>query len=103
MNNIPDIDTPVIDEGPEIYRVMIVDDSAFIRGAIARAIESDPALLIVVSVSNGEQAIRSLQREPVDVIVLDIEMPVMDGLTALPKLKEIDGAVRIIMASTLTQ
>jgi len=90
-------------ECPETYRVMIVDDSAFIRGAIARAIESDPCLRIVVSVSNGEQAIRSLIREPVDVIVLDIEMPVMDGLTALPKLKEIDGAVQIIMASTLTQ
>jgi len=90
-------------EYPEIYQVMIVDDSAFIRGAIARAIESDPCLSVAVSVSNGEQAVRSLQREPVDVIVLDIEMPVMDGLTALPKLKEIDGAVQIIMASTLTQ
>ncbi len=90
-------------EEAEVYRVMIVDDSAFIRGAIARAIESDPFLRVAVSVSNGEQAIRSLIREPVDVIVLDIEMPVMDGLTALPKLKEIDGAVQVIMASTLTQ
>lgn len=88
---------------PENYRVMIVDDSAFIRGAIARAIESDPCLSIAVSVSNGEQAVRALAREPVDVIVLDIEMPIMDGMTALPKLKEIDGAVQIIMASTLTQ
>jgi two-component system chemotaxis response regulator CheB len=88
---------------PEIYRVMVVDDSAFIRGAISRAIEGDPALQIAASVSNGEMAIKSLQRTPVDVIVLDIEMPVMDGLTALPKLKEIDGAVQIIMASTLTQ
>ncbi len=91
------------DGDAEIYRVMIVDDSAFIRGAIARAIEGDPSLRIAVSVSNGEQAIRALMREAVDVIVLDIEMPVMDGLTALPKLKEIDGAVQIIMASTLTQ
>lgn len=91
------------DEQPDLYRVMIVDDSAFIRGAIARAIEGDPALKIVSSVSNGEQAIRSLQREAVDVIVLDIEMPIMDGMTALPKLKEIDAAVQIIMASTLTQ
>lgn len=91
------------DDGPEVYRVMIVDDSAFIRGAIARAIEGDPSLRIVVSVSNGEQAIKALMREPVDVIVLDIEMPIMDGLTALPKLKEVDGAVQIIMASTLTQ
>lgn len=86
-----------------IYQVMVVDDSAFIRGAIARAIESDPSLCVAASVSNGEQAVRSLQREAVDVIVLDIEMPVMDGLTALPKLKEIDGAVQVIMASTLTQ
>ncbi len=85
------------------YRVMIVDDSAFIRGAIARTVESDPELRVTVSVSNGEQAVRALAREPVDVIILDIEMPVMDGLTALPKLKEIDGAVQIVMASTLTQ
>lgn len=87
----------------DIYRVMVVDDSAFIRGAMTRAVESDPDLRVVVSVSNGEQAIRALARDPVDVIILDIEMPVMDGLTALPKLKEIDGAVQIIMASTLTQ
>lgn len=90
-------------ECSDVFQVMVVDDSAFIRGAITRAIESDPCLRVAVSVSNGEQAIRSLQREAVDVIVLDIEMPVMDGLTALPKLKEIDGAVQIIMASTLTQ
>lgn len=91
------------EQQPEIFRVMVVDDSAFIRGAMTRAVESDPDLRVAVSVSNGEQAIRALAREPVDVIVLDIEMPVMDGLTALPKLKEIDGAVQIIMASTLTQ
>ncbi|MGE0109868.1 MAG: response regulator, partial [Bdellovibrionales bacterium] len=87
----------------ERYRIMVVDDSAFIRGAIARAIEADPLFEIVSSVSNGEQAVKTLQRAPVDVIVLDIEMPVMDGLTALPLLKEIDPAVQVIMASTLTQ
>lgn len=104
MNNIPDIETtPEPDQSSIKYAVMIVDDSAFIRGAIARAIESDPNLVIISSVSNGEQAVKSLGRSPVDVIVLDIEMPVMDGLTALPKLKEIDPAVQVIMASTLTQ
>jgi two-component system chemotaxis response regulator CheB len=87
----------------DVYRVMIVDDSAFIRGAISRALEGDPALIIAASVSNGDMAIKALTRNPVDVIVLDIEMPVMDGLTALPKLKEIDPAVQVIMASTLTQ
>lgn len=91
-----------VTQGGEVYRVMVVDDSAVIRGAIARAMEGDPALAVVSSMSNGEMAIRALQRTPVDVIVLDIEMPVMDGLTALPKLKAIDPAVQIIMASTLT-
>ncbi len=89
--------------GGDVYRVMVVDDSAFIRGAMARALEGDPNILVVASVSNGELAVRGLRRDPVDVVVLDIEMPVMDGLTALPQLKAIDPAVQIIMASTLTQ
>ncbi len=87
----------------DVYRVMIVDDSAFIRGAIARVIEGDDEIAVAASLSNGELAIKELRRNPVDVIVLDIEMPVMDGLTALPQLKSIDPAVQIIMASTLTQ
>lgn len=103
MTLIPDIELNTTEQGDPTYAVMIVDDSAFIRGAIARAIESDPSLVITSSVSNGELAIKSLERKPVDVIVLDIEMPIMDGLTALPKLKEIDPAVQVIMASTLTQ
>ncbi|MCL2469143.1 MAG: chemotaxis response regulator protein-glutamate methylesterase [Alphaproteobacteria bacterium] len=90
-------------EPPDVYRVMVVDDSAFIRGAITRALSGDPHLKVTASASNGEYALRMLEREPVDVVVLDIEMPVMDGLTALPKLKAIDPQVQIIMASTLTQ
>ena len=85
------------------FRVMVVDDSAIIRGLLTRALESDPELRVVVSVGNGQMAINALQRQSVDVIVLDIEMPVMDGLTAIPKLIAVDPAVKIIMASTLTQ
>ena len=47
-------------------------------------------------------AVNSLQRNAVDVIVLDVEMPVMDGLTAIPKLLAVSPSVKIIMASTLT-
>ena len=81
---------------------MVVDDSAVVRGLITRMLESDPGIRVVSSVGNGELAVRSLAREDVDVIVLDIEMPVMDGLTALPKLLEVDPGIKIIMASTLT-
>lgn len=84
------------------YRIMIVDDSAVVRGLISRMLESDPAIAIVASVGNGLMALQSLERHDVEVIVLDIEMPVMDGLTALPKLLAKDPDLQIIMASTLT-
>ncbi len=84
-------------------RVMLVDDSAVIRGLIARMIEGEPGLRIAASVGNGQMAVDRLKAHPVDVIILDIEMPVMDGLTAIPKLLEIKPDVKIIMASTLTE
>ena len=85
------------------YRVMVVDDSAVIRGLLTRALEKDPAIKVIASVGNGEAAIKALGRHDVEVIILDIEMPVMDGLTALPKLLAASPGVKIIMASTLTR
>ena len=67
-------------------RVMVCDDSLVIRGAIARMLEADPGIHVVARVANGKAAIDELKRTPADVLVLDIEMPVMDGLTALPLL-----------------
>ncbi len=83
-------------------RVMVVDDSAVVRGLIVRMLEADGGIEVVASVGNGQVAVSTLARTDVDVIILDIEMPVMDGLTALPKLLEVDPGVRVIMASTLT-
>ncbi|MGC2855854.1 protein-glutamate methylesterase/protein-glutamine glutaminase [Novispirillum sp. DQ9] len=82
---------------------MVVDDSAVVRGLETRMLESDPAIQVIASVGNGEAAIRALERHDVEVVVLDIEMPVMDGLTALPKILERAPGVRVIMSSTLTQ
>jgi two-component system chemotaxis response regulator CheB len=84
------------------YRVMVVDDSLVIRAVIAKALEADPAITVVASVANGKTAISTLDRKPVEVVVLDIEMPIMDGLTALPELKRLDPQIQVIMASTLT-
>ncbi|MCZ6863238.1 MAG: chemotaxis-specific protein-glutamate methyltransferase CheB, partial [Alphaproteobacteria bacterium] len=83
-------------------RVMVVDDSVVVRGLIVRTLESDPSIKIAGSVGNGQLAVERLMRHPADVVVLDIEMPVMDGLTALPKLLEVDRKLRVLMASTLT-
>ena len=84
------------------FRVMVVDDSAVIRGLLTRALEGDPEIRVAASVGDGQMAINALQRNAIDVIVLDVEMPVMDGLTAIPKLLAVSPSVKIIMASTLT-
>ena len=86
-----------------VIRVMLVDDSAIIRGLIAKMIATDPSILVTASVADGAQAVKRMAARDIDVIVLDIEMPVMDGLTALPKLIEADPNVKIVMASTLTE
>jgi two-component system chemotaxis response regulator CheB len=83
-------------------RVMLVDDSAVVRGLVTRILEEDRGIAVVASVGNGQMALSALERQEIDVIVLDIEMPVMDGMTALPKLLAADPGVRIIMQSTLT-
>jgi len=83
-------------------RVMVCDDSMTIRGAIVRMLETDPAIRVVARAVNGKAAVDELARTPVDVLVLDIEMPVMDGLAALPLLLRADPTLRVIMASTLT-
>lgn len=83
-------------------RVMIVDDSAVVRGLISRILAEDPEISVVASVSNGQMALTTLERNEVDVVLLDIEMPVMDGMEALPKLLKIDPDIRVIMQSTLT-
>ena len=61
------------------YRVMLVDDSPVIRGLLTRWLEADPAIELVGSAANGQAALNSLDRIDPEIIVLDIEMPVMDG------------------------
>ncbi len=85
------------------FRIMVVDDSAVIRGLLKRALESDPAVSVIASVSNGKQAIDTVVRHDIEIIVLDIEMPVMDGMTALPLLLKAKPGVQVVMASTLTR
>jgi two-component system chemotaxis response regulator CheB len=86
----------------DVARILICDDSVVIRGALARMLESDPMIRVAARAANGRAAIDVVKREAIDVVLLDIEMPEMDGLTALPLLLRADPGLRIIMASTLT-
>jgi two-component system chemotaxis response regulator CheB len=82
---------------------MIVDDSAVIRGLFTRVLESDRDIRVVASVGDGALALKALERNDVDIVLLDIEMPNMDGLTALPKLMQAKPGLVVIMASSLTE
>ncbi|MCC7259654.1 MAG: chemotaxis response regulator protein-glutamate methylesterase [Alphaproteobacteria bacterium] len=81
---------------------MLVDDSVIVRGLISRALSALPHIQIVASASNGALAIPIAKEQRPDIIILDIEMPEMDGITALPKLIEASPKTKVIMASTLT-
>lgn len=87
----------------EPIRIAIVDDSAVIRGILKRQLETEADIEIVGSFSDGARAVAGLEAADPDVVVLDVEMPNMDGLTALPKLLEIKPRLSVIMASSLTQ
>lgn len=83
-------------------RVLIVDDSAVMRKIIASALQKDPAIEVVGFAANGLQAIDAIKTYSPDVMTLDIEMPEMDGLTALREIRKTNKYLPIIMFSSLT-
>lgn len=84
-------------------RVMIVDDAVVVRGLVSRWIDEEPGLKTVASLRTGREAVDQLLRHNPDVVLLDIEMPDLDGIEALPLLLEKKRDLIVIMASTLTR
>jgi len=92
---------PSAAQGP--LRVMIVDDAVVVRGLVSRWIDEEPGLKTVASLRNGREAVDQLLRYNPDVVLLDIDMPDLDGLEALPLLLEKKRDLVVIMSSTLTR
>ena len=84
-------------------RVMIVDDAIVVRGLFARWIEAEPDMALVASVRNGREAVDQIECIKPDVIILDVDMPELDGISALPQLLAKSPGITVIMASTLTR
>lgn len=84
-------------------KVMIADDSLLVRGLLRTIVEKDPELEIVATCVDGESALSDYKSYKPDIVLMDIEMPNMDGLTALFKILEYDDKARVVMCSSLTQ
>lgn len=84
-------------------RVMIVDDAVVVRGLMARWLSTEEDLMVVASLRTGKDAVDQIDNVNPDVILLDVEMPVLDGISALPQLLAKKPDVVVIMASTVTR
>jgi len=85
---------------PATIRVLIVDDSALIRQMLARALSMDPRVQVVGSARDGAEAIEKARELSPDVVTLDIQMPQLSGLEALPHIRKHSNA-RVVMLSAM--
>lgn len=83
-------------------KIMLVDDAAFMRMMIKDTLQKN-GYTEIIEAGNGEQAVNTYVTEKPDLILMDITMPVMDGLEALRKLKEMDSSVKVVMCSAMGQ
>src|SRR6201982_1315794 len=87
----------------EPLRVMVVDDSVVIRGMISRWLGCEPDMVVAASLRTGLDAVNQIERINPDVAVLDIEMPDLDGISALPRVRGKQRDLLALIASTLTR
>lgn len=81
-------------------RVVIADDEPLIRAGIRMILTSDPEIVVVAEAANGREAVDAARAHAADVVLLDIQMPVLDGLSALPELRRAAPAARVIVLTT---
>lgn len=88
---------------PAGFRVMLVDDSAVVRRVLGDVVRRQPDLVLAGTATNGEEALCLVDELKPDVVVLDVEMPVLDGIGALKRLKQLHPKLPVVMFSTLTE
>ncbi|KQX49519.1 MULTISPECIES: response regulator transcription factor [unclassified Streptomyces] len=81
-------------------RVVIADDEPLIRAGIRMILNSDEEIAVVGEAADGREAVEAARAHAADVVLLDIQMPVLDGLSALPELRRAAPAARVIVLTT---
>ncbi len=84
-------------------RVMVVDDAIVVRSLLARWVDAEPDMQVIASLRTGREAVARIERCDADVVVLDIDMPELDGISALPLLLQKKRDLVVIMVSTFTR
>jgi len=84
-------------------RVMVVDDAVVARSLVTRWVDAEPDMTIAASLRTGREAVDQIERCDPDVVVLDVEMPELDGISALPLLLKKKRDLVVIMASAVTR
>ncbi len=89
---------------PDTYepiKVIIADDHVLYRAGVKTALSTKKDIKIVAEADNGNHLLNMLKMIPVDVILLDIQMPLMDGITALPEIKKMYPHIKVIMLTMM--
>jgi two-component system, chemotaxis family, protein-glutamate methylesterase/glutaminase len=84
-------------------RVMVVDDAIVARRLLTRWIGAEPDMMVAACLRTGREAVEQIEEIDPDVVVLDVDMPELDGISALPLLLKKKRDLVVIMASTLTR
>src|SRR5687768_5304642 len=97
------VTSPVSAVTQQPIRVMVVDDAVVVRGLVSRWVNAQPDLKIVASLRTGQDALDQLDLANPEVVLLDVEMPVLDGMATLPLLLQRRSDLAVIMVSTVTR
>jgi DNA-binding NarL/FixJ family response regulator len=84
----------------EAIKVLLVDDQQLVRDGISALLKLQEGIQVLGDADNGERAIAFLEQEAVDVVLMDVRMPKMDGITATGAIKEKHPGIRVIMLTT---
>lgn len=82
------------------HSVLVVDDHALVRTGVVKIISHEPGLQVVAEASNGVEAVEAYARYRPDVTLLDLRMPVMEGVEAVRQIRELDPQARVIVLTT---
>jgi DNA-binding NarL/FixJ family response regulator len=86
-------------EREQMIRVLLVDDEAAVRQGLRMRMELEPDLDVVGEAGDGIAAVKAAQASDPDIVVTDVEMPKMDGITAIEWLREVDPSISAIVLS----